>query len=125
VVAQAVESYFGTTLDDTTSPQYRAAQWIAEEDQLTTLPLDDLSGFAERYTMAVFYYATGGDSSWIRKANFLSPTLDTCSWFEDNPGSPGQTLLGIWGVECILGEVAGIEFCKYCLQDEWIYSLDH
>ena len=87
VIAQAVESIFGTTLDDTTSPQYRAAQWMAEEDQLIINPSDDLSRFAQRYAMVVFYYATGGDTSWINQANFLSPTLDICSWQEDDPTS--------------------------------------
>jgi hypothetical protein len=121
VIAQAIESTFGTTLDDTTSPQYRAAQWMAEEDQLIINPSDDLSQFAQRYAMVVFYYATGGDTSWTRKANFLSPTLDTCSWQEDNPSS--ISTLGIYGVQCTNigeGEVFAIEFCKYELRVAFI-----
>jgi Leucine-rich repeat (LRR) protein len=108
VIAQAVESVFGTTLDDTTSPQYKAAQWMAEEDQLIVDPSNDLSRFAQRYAMVVFYYATGGDTSWIRQANFLSPTLDICSWQEENP--TGNTTLGIYGIQC--GNIFAIEFFR-------------
>lgn len=114
IVAQAVEAAFGTVLNDTTTPQYRAAEWMAEEDQfpLINSPLDDPSRFAQRYAMSVFYYATGGDESWIRQANFLSPTLDLCSWQEDAPEG-ADTILGILGVECFSsGEVMAIEFCK-------------
>ena len=113
VISQAVESIFGTKLDDTTSPQYRAAQWMTEEDQLITNPLDDISRFAQRYAMVVFYYATGGDTSWINQANFLSPNLDICSWQEDAPAS--TSILGFYGVQCLnieQGEVFAIEFCK-------------
>jgi hypothetical protein len=109
VIAQAVESVFGTTLDDATSPQYKAAQWMAEEDQLIVDPSDDLSRFAQRYAMVVFYYATGGDTSWIRQANFLSPTLDICSWQEENPTA--TTIVGIYGIQC--GNIFAIEFCKH------------
>lgn len=111
VVAQAVESIFGTTFDDTTSPQYRAAEWMAEEDQLIASPSDDLSRFAKRYAMVVFYYATGGETSWSRQANFLSPSLDICRWQEASPAA-----MGIDGTQCAsVGqreEVIVIEFSK-------------
>jgi len=108
VLAQAVEAAFGTTLEDTTSPQYKAALWMTEEDQLITSPLDDLSRFAQRYAMVVFYYSTGGDVSWSRQANFLSPALDICEWQENAPeGSP--TILGILGTQCVQGQLYAIE----------------
>lgn len=111
VVAQAVEATFGTTLEDTTSPQYRAAEWMAEEDQLIASPLDDLFSFSQRYAMVVFYYATGGDVSWTRQANFLSPGLDICSWQEPAPQG-AFTLFDILGVECRVQRVYAIELSK-------------
>jgi len=123
VIAQAIESTFGTTLDDTTFPQYRAAQWMAEEDQLIINPSDDLSCFAQRYAMVVFYYATGGDTSWTRKANFLSPTLDTCSWQEDAPTS--TSIVGYYGVQCTNigeGEVFSVNFRTYEPRNDCIHT---
>lgn len=113
VVAQAVKAAFGTILDDNTLPQYRAAEWMAQEDQLITSPFDDLTRFSQRYALVVFYYATGGDTSWTHQANFLSPNLDICRWQEDAPEG-AETNLGILGVQCLSqGEVFGIEFSKF------------
>jgi hypothetical protein len=112
IIAQAVEAAFGTTLKDTSSPQYRAAEWMAEEDQLITSPMDNLTRFAQRYAMVTFYYSTGGDVSWKRQANFLSPDVDICQWQESAPVG-ADTVLGILGTSCsIQGELSVIEFCK-------------
>ena len=70
------------------SPQYRAALWMAEEDEHPATanlayPLNetslDLLQFRQRYALATFYYATGGDE-WANPCNFLSPSLHVCDW---------------------------------------------
>ena len=87
-------------LNNTQSPQYRAALWMAEEDQHPTTanltyPLNqtslDLLQFRQRYALATFYYATGGDE-WKDQCNFLSPSLPVCDWNCKWDSEPYQTL---------------------------------
>jgi hypothetical protein len=73
--------------EDFSSPQYRAASFIANDvtfyQQLDMEQLDDL------YALSVFYYSTGGDN-WLEcsqgSANctqgesWLNPDIDQCSW---------------------------------------------
>lgn len=73
-------------LADTTSAQYMATKWIADEDDYeiavpvhpTGVKYTD-SRFVERWTLAVFYYSTGGPS-WKYQNSFLTP-VDHCFWF--------------------------------------------
>jgi hypothetical protein len=69
-------------LKDPSKPQYKAVQWIANEDQSDipeTNDYDTAYAFVQRYVMAVFYYALNGPS-WSNQLNFLSTALDTCDW---------------------------------------------
>ena len=75
-------------LTNPTSPQYRAALWMAEEDvhpatANLTYPLNqtslDLLQFRQRYALVTFYYATDGDG-WTDRCNFLTPSLHVCDW---------------------------------------------
>jgi hypothetical protein len=81
------------TLKDITTPQYMAAKWIADQDDYgIDIPddptnVDDSYDFVQRYVMAVFYYALGGDE-WQDDYGFLSPT-PVCDWNE--PLSPDTT----------------------------------
>jgi hypothetical protein len=54
------------SLSDPNSPQYMAKQWIIEEDPLQLAPSDFVSDerILQRYSLAVFYFATGGSESW-------------------------------------------------------------
>ncbi|MGK3751250.1 MAG: hypothetical protein ACI8RD_003550, partial [Bacillariaceae sp.] len=85
-------------LYDSTSPQYRAAKWLADDDSerlvvptsstTTTSPFN----FVQRYVLAVLYFALGGggggdsnngsSSSWINDYHFVSNDQHECSWFE-------------------------------------------
>ena len=72
-----------TEFQQTTSPQYKAAAWIANDDELEmdipeSIDEEDSYIFIQRYVMAVFYYALGG-VGWKRDAAFLSGD-DTCEW---------------------------------------------
>ena len=82
------------------SPQYRAALWMAEEDEHPatanlTYPLNqtsfDLLQFRQRYALATFYYATGGDE-WKDPCNFLSPSLHVCDWNCEWDSGPYESL---------------------------------
>jgi hypothetical protein len=72
------------------SPQYRAAHWMAEEDEHPTTaslsyPLNqtdlELLQFRQRYALVTFYYSTStGDKDWKDLCNFLNPSLHVCDW---------------------------------------------
>jgi Leucine-rich repeat (LRR) protein len=70
-----------TALTTTGSPQFRAAQWMANVDE-ASLPLshDDNGRFLQRYALVVFYYSTQTQSvTWKHSLNFLSKQ-DECEW---------------------------------------------
>jgi hypothetical protein len=72
------------------SPQYRAALWMAEDDEHPTTaslsyPLNqtdlELLQFRQRYALVTFYYSTStGDTKWKDQCNFLTPSLHVCHW---------------------------------------------
>jgi hypothetical protein len=70
-----------TLLQDSTNnkPQYRAAQWIMEEDALMLNADDeDAVRLVQRYVMALLYYALEGNQ-WTSSANFLT-AASVCEW---------------------------------------------
>jgi len=79
------------------STQRKAAYWIAIEDQfqmdIPTITTSDIgivthTRFIERWTLAIFYYSTGG-ATWKNNVNFMQP-IDHCDWYElfiDGTGS--------------------------------------
>ncbi|KAG7350876.1 RHS repeat-associated core domain containing protein [Nitzschia inconspicua] len=90
---------------DTGSPQYKAAFWIAYVDEYQIQIPSSVGGgsdnelpihtrFTERYALAVFYYSTGGES-WKYSMRFLQP-IDHCEWYQDFITTSGQILrLGV------------------------------
>jgi hypothetical protein len=73
-----------TALANQTSPQYKAALWIADEDEARLdIPSDpdnvDTSfTFVQRYVLAVFYYALDGPN-WPNQMGFLTSS-SVCDW---------------------------------------------
>ena len=65
-------------LMDPTTPQYKALNWLALEDPYT-VPVDDIDHLKQRYALAVLYFATGGNDTWIDSFEFLSAEHE-CSW---------------------------------------------
>lgn len=59
------------------TPQYLALTWIADEDEAATEPTDEDS-MIQRFSLAVLYYATGGDE-WIDGYGFMSASNE-CDW---------------------------------------------
>lgn len=62
-------------LNDTESPQFKAASWLIQED--IVCPSDEF--VIQRYIMAVFYFSTNGDN-WNNIYNFLSNDNE-CNWY--------------------------------------------
>jgi hypothetical protein len=100
-------------LNDSTSPQSRALNFLASGDKKgLNAPnggLDSQEGYAfiTRYAMTTLYYATQG-ASWNYDLLFLSEH-DTCEWYEVFTPPIGQV-----GVLCNenTNEIVGISFSK-------------
>lgn len=92
-------------LSDADSPQYKAAEWISDDDPLR-VPIpegekESRTAFVERYALAVFFFATSGDE-WAFNLGFVSGKL-TCSWNRAivSPGrNPGETQTFDVGAMC-------------------------
>jgi hypothetical protein len=69
-----------SVLDDPTSPQGQALDWVLGDLQPSDLKLDggDEARIETRYALAVLYYSTKGDS-WTFPTNFLEPVHE-CDW---------------------------------------------
>jgi Leucine-rich repeat (LRR) protein len=64
---------------DTSSPQYVAANWIAREDHLILdISADNLDAVVERYVLALTYHSTNGPS-WTDQDGYLSE-FGLCDW---------------------------------------------
>uniref|UniRef100_A0A7S3L6J3 L domain-like protein n=1 Tax=Amphora coffeiformis TaxID=265554 RepID=A0A7S3L6J3_9STRA len=69
------------------SPQSRALQWMVFQDaSKRPIPRALLGAealqYVQRYSLAVFYFATGGPTEWKEQLNFLAPSHE-CDWFEE------------------------------------------
>jgi Leucine-rich repeat (LRR) protein len=97
----------GISLEDAVmtagSPQNRATSFMAIEDvaqlEVPLSKADPLAfKFIQRYALATFYYALGGES-WDYTMNFLTPD-DTCLWFQTILTTGGQR--NNFGAQCSL-----------------------
>lgn len=66
----------GAALEDTDSPQYRAFDWLASNENLAEY--QDWKRI-QRYVLAVFYYTMNGDD-WFENDGWLSDN-EECTWF--------------------------------------------
>ena len=81
-----IEREFGNLtccLDDSTSSQFQAATWLADEDSVIRFPVNQTDvqervEFIFRYSFAVFYFSTNGHG-WGDQCNFLS-SGSICDW---------------------------------------------
>eukprot|EP00934_Nitzschia_sp_Nitz4_P005539 Nitzschia sp. Nitz4//scaffold113_size70149//29635//31313//NITZ4_005948-RA/size70149-augustus-gene-0.93-mRNA-1//-1//CDS//3329533335//5529//frame0 len=75
--------------EDSDSPQYRAAVFLADHDNIVN-EYDTESAIQERYALTTFYYAMDGDDSWFTcyqadtncttGSSWLDPDVDHCDW---------------------------------------------
>jgi Leucine rich repeat len=76
-------------LQNTTSPQYLAAHWLADLDG-RNVQVEGKGEFPSRYALAVLYYATHGQD-WRYRINWLTDH-DACLWSSTWPGLSGRTI---------------------------------
>ena len=89
-------------LQQSGTPQNRAATWIADVDpQHLSLKGNNHVEFLHRYSLAVLYFALGGDdksgSSWRDNIQFLSAG-HICTWVMNVPNDSGKSVSK--GVQC-------------------------
>ena len=77
------------SLSNSTSPQYRAFLWLAENGGIGELNPTSI----KRYAVATFYYAMNGDG-WVRNDGWLDPQQEPCQ----NEEETGDT--GVFGLAC-------------------------
>jgi Leucine-rich repeat (LRR) protein len=79
-------SYTLDSLQNTSSPQYRAYEWVTEVDQVPweEAPADEelrLARMRQRFALAALFFATGGgDGEWRNGTGWLSSTAHECAW---------------------------------------------
>ena len=100
------------TLENKTSPQRRALEWIVCEDEISIDLIDGRdpstgilpkqahgtkvggdAGEAQvlrRYALATFFFATSEQGPWSDRWNFLSPDAHECSWHRNITSSQSQ-----------------------------------
>lgn len=81
LVSQSFDN--GTALSDAGSPQSQAFEWLLTDPRLEEYSADRL---IQRYSMATFYYSTGGDS-WEENTLWLSEENE-CTWFSRSSSFP-------------------------------------
>ena len=97
----------GDKLNDPSTPQYQAFNWIANDDTANLSPTDTPEEtIKNRYVAALLYYAFGG-TGWKEQYNFLSEG-NICTWNQD--GLDGL----VYGITCDSAEnVEVLRLCKF------------
>lgn len=95
-------------LENPDSPQFQAAKWIDEVDTMFQLPLaaGDSRAFRQRFALATFYFAMGGDGYWYEDYSFLSPTHE-CNWKIGSSGVQCDSSRNVIGITMILNGLRG------------------
>jgi len=94
----------GDALNDVSTPQFQALNWIANEDAAKLSPGD--TAVETRYVAAVLYYALEG-SGWLDNYSFLSEG-NICTWNQN--GADGF----VFGINCSSdGTVESLRLCEF------------
>jgi hypothetical protein len=73
-----------TSISNTTSPPARALSWLVDSDGLRLCPGD--SRLVQRFIMAVFYFSTLGDDTWVMCGrNSLHTCRVNLTFFPNDP----------------------------------------
>jgi hypothetical protein len=99
-----------STLRIPSSPQARAAQFIANGDSYQlAINEETVRGFIERYVLAIIYFHFNGES-WTFQNNFMT-SQDHCNWFQKFTTTGGSIIRE--GVLCNEeGHVTTLSLCK-------------
>jgi Leucine-rich repeat (LRR) protein len=83
---QALPLHTRESIDDTSSPQFNAFEWITghindlEIDQQDDGDSPWLANLTQRFALATLYFATGGEISWNGTARWLDVNAHECTW---------------------------------------------
>lgn len=85
-------------LNDTSTPQYKAFEWITQRDDLSpignTSTTPQIQKLITRYVLAVFYYSLRGPT-WLEQNGWLQGNQDECDWQFLSCSMPGDTIHGM------------------------------
>lgn len=102
-IANEVTTIAQGDVKDQYSPQGRAMAWMLGENNTQMDVPRDSELIKQRFTLAVLFYSTGGDSSWTETGNFLSAD-HVCEWSEQQVGCDDKNEV----TELNLGELSVI-----------------
>ena len=73
-----------SVIDDISTPQHAAYQWLVQDDTLSPISLSGLTKeewdkILVRYSLATLYYATAG-AKWFSAEKWLDPVTEECLW---------------------------------------------
>ena len=73
-----------SVIDNTSTPQHAAYQWLVREDALSTISpsgvtAEEWDKILVRYSLATLYYATAGEK-WFSAEKWLDPVTEECVW---------------------------------------------
>ena len=99
-------------LNDSSSPQYAAMNWILNGDTLSTLDVPPTAAqekaLLQRYILAVFYFSTQGDD-WSSRSNWLDKEQPECGEGGESPwqyiGCQGGEVTSIFASEAGIGGI--------------------
>lgn len=66
-------------LMDSSTPQYKALEWLADTDTYVVPPTNYDFFLVQRYALVTFFFSTGGTESWTNDNKFLSDANE-CDW---------------------------------------------
>ena len=92
-------------LDDESTPQYKAFNWLLNEDEAGICP-DEINAGA-RYALAVVYFSTDGDNWTICSRDESTPCAGSERFLS------GANLCDWYGISCNAGSVSLIVLSKY------------
>jgi len=61
------------------TPQYKALNWMLNDDNLNTICVNNDDKVLQRYMAALFYFSTGGEY-WLNQYDFLNGNTHECTW---------------------------------------------
>jgi Leucine-rich repeat (LRR) protein len=110
-----------STLRDPSTPQARAAQFIANGDTYQmAIDAETVQGFIERYVLAIIYFHFNGETAWTYQNDFMTPQ-DHCNWFQKFTTTGGSIIRE--GVLCNEeGHVTTLSLCKLSMVSSFFNS---
>jgi len=78
-VSEEISTFAMGDIDNPKSPHGQALEWMLGESNAHMDAPGSSDLIKQRFSLAAFYYSTGGDSSWRERGNFLSAD-HVCKW---------------------------------------------